>query len=208
MESLSVADIYTDYLILKQLYVYKHQFWATFMALLMIAPYLVCFAVLGSIFHKYIDNLTAVLKGKKQDSAVDEVTERDVLSRFIRETDNAIATQFWKSMLCLQLVRETSRSCQKKLKITFISFMYFLWLSPVSIIYFAAIDALFMIYTLLNTALLLGLTIIGVFVDIEDCFHKTEQIMDVITDRMFLALFQMNKAQTIGYRRMRTLSQV
>ena len=185
VESLSACDLYTDYLILRELYKDKHQWWSSFTILTMIAPYLVCYAVLGSIFHQYISDLTS-------NKAIEPVKVEKGRQKSISKL---------KSKL-------------KWLGTHLISFFYLLWMSPVSIIYFILIDAFFIFYILCNSTLLICLYVISALsysicrCSVGRCIRYVEEKMDKITNAVFLTLFKMNKAQTIGYRRMRTLSQV
>eukprot|EP01083_Nonionella_stella_P118130 352561_1 len=50
VESLSMADFITDFLVLKQLFEGGHQWWSSWMVLMMLSSYLVSFSVVGTLF--------------------------------------------------------------------------------------------------------------------------------------------------------------
>eukprot|EP01083_Nonionella_stella_P245688 853674_1 len=71
----------------------------------------------------------------------------------------------------------------------------FVLMTPLCLFYFAAIDAVFMIYVLFSTTIY--------FIT----FSKLD-ITNFIDDLVFKNIFGMNKTQIVGYRRLRTLSQL
>eukprot|EP01083_Nonionella_stella_P077456 211555_1 len=68
-------------------------------------------------------------------------------------------------------------------------------MTPLCLVYFIVIDVVFMVYVLLSTSLF-----------IVSCTKL--DVRDVIDDVLFKNVFGMNKTQIIGYRRLRTLSQL
>eukprot|EP01083_Nonionella_stella_P295544 1004441_1 len=151
VESLSMADFITDFLVLKQLFEGGHQWWSSWMVLMMLSSYLVSFSVVGTLFV------------------------------------NAVSTFVQKR----QLTKQSKCSCQYVLFVL----MAMLLMTPLSVLYFFIVDVVFMIYILIS-ALLYFLT----------CSYV--DITDFIDDYVFQKVLGMNRMQVIGYRRLRTLSQL
>ena len=154
------------------------------MVIAMIAPYLVCFSVLGSIFHQYMYDMS--------DPSL-------IANLKIRANAQGCSGWLWRQDWYVKLY-----SALIWLSFQILKFFYLLWMSPISIIYFVIIDIIFMIYTFISIVIWF---VWCSFHSVHD-LHIIEQKIDNVTNKIFKALFQMNKAQTIGYRRMRTLSQV
>lgn len=65
VESLSTADLITDYLVLEQFVEGGHQWWASWMVVMIAAPYLVSFSVLGTLFEQRVSKFLIQFKSKE-----------------------------------------------------------------------------------------------------------------------------------------------
>eukprot|EP01083_Nonionella_stella_P142209 439559_1 len=151
VESLSMADFITDFLVLKQLFEGGHQWWSSWMVLMMLSSYLVSFSVVGTLFV-------------------------NAVSAFVQDR---------------QLNKQSGCTCRYVLFVL----MAILLMTPLNVLYFFIVDCVFMVYVLVS-AMIYFVT----------CSHV--DITDWIDDYVFQKLLGMNRMQIIGYRRLRTLSQL
>eukprot|EP01084_Bolivina_argentea_P309595 535552_1 len=155
VEIFSTADLYTDLLIMRDLYLTGQQWWTSWMIFLVLAPYLVSYSALTSLIDK-------------------------TMFEYILQSKSEQANQ-----------TQCSIKCRRRCKKTLILFV----MTPFCILYLVIIDLAFMMYVLLSTFLLL-------------ITFGRKDIRHLIDDYVFKKIFGMNKTEIVGYRRLRTLSQL
>eukprot|EP01083_Nonionella_stella_P170821 582191_1 len=147
VESLSVADLITDILVVKQLIEARQVWWISFMFLFMVSPYLVS--------HSTMCSLLSVRR-----------------SHYLpKQTKCPPIGLFTLNVLSLVL------------------------LTPFAIVWFSLVDAIFMLYLVISS-LIFALSI---------GYCDVSNVMD---DLLFQKILGMTKMEVIGYRRLRTLSQL
>eukprot|EP01083_Nonionella_stella_P044270 119260_1 len=151
VESFSTADLYTDIIIMMQLFKAKQQWWVSFMSFFLISPYLVSYSALGSIIQHRIQ------------------------AYFLHLNDS----------------NERLNCC----KWATFNIIILILMTPLCLGYFIAIDVIFMIYVLFST-----------FLFLVSCTKI--DIRNFVDDILFKKIFGMNRTQIVGYRRLRTLSQL
>ena len=151
VESISTADFVTDCFVLKSFIDNNHQWWSAWMILSMIAPYLVSYSVLGSLFNQkfaiYLDRIKSKPANKR------------------------------------------------KCNLILFGLLGVVLLTPLSLLYFVLIDCFFMLYVSISSIILI---LSCTTVDIKHC----------VDDFVFQKILSMNRMEILGYRRLRTLSQV
>eukprot|EP01084_Bolivina_argentea_P172299 298477_1 len=138
VETFSALDLYTDIIVLFQLYASNNIWWTSWMLILMCCPYLVSYGPLATLIQQSNINF-----------------------------------------------RE--KRC--------VAFLVVLLITPFSVVYLVLIDVVFMIYSLMSIIVFLI------------TFSKVD-IRDKIDVYIFQKLFNMNRTEITGYRRLRTLSQL
>ena len=68
VESLSTADLITDFFVLQEFFKGGHLWWGSWMVLLMLAPYLVSYVSLGSLFEKRAQKFVLRMQGENTTS--------------------------------------------------------------------------------------------------------------------------------------------
>eukprot|EP01084_Bolivina_argentea_P229506 387328_1 len=157
VEAFSALDLYTDILILVELYKDRHIWWTTFMLILLLAPYLVSHGSLVTLLQKKVNFYE-------------------------------IGLQY--------------------------SFFLFFLSTPISLFYLFMVDLCFMMFSVISTVWFCVIFVFASLMYLCDVVKnmgvtlKKYDIRRWIDQTVFEKWLRMNKTEIVGYRRLRTLSQL
>ena len=205
VEALSIADLYTDALVLFQLMAAGQQWWSSLMLLAILAPYIVSYSALGALLEVKVSMFESAIE-----SSASEARRQQQLAQYRYEA--AGIAEMLENEKDNDETKTLQDKAQQNEKNTVVSetfgecccyfitrFMFYclmvLTCTPLCLGYFILLDVVFAAYSVIFSGLYL-LTFGNV------------SVAHIAEDYFFTKVLGLTRMELIGYRRLRTLSQL